>query len=183
MIISSFLCWVICFILLILIVCIIEKFKFPFLKIFNEYVIKGKYPLGERGAIFLAAILILGFLVLTSYIISSIPARVIVVDNVKWGVVDYRSYRAFGNYKGYKVSFLETYLDNRTTCWFVLRPNYYYPNPSLSIPFPHKETSDIIKGDTIVKLKKSPEYLFKGTPTTVRKKSLGSNVRWSLEIY
>lgn len=181
MIISTILLRIICFIIILLVIFIFERFRFPFIKICYKYIKSNS--VGESIAMLIAGIWILFLLWGAAFFLSDVPAHVIVVENVKRGEVDYRIVKAIGDYRGVKVSFLETYIDNRTNCWFVLKPNHYYPKSSIQVPVDPDSISQIIKGDTIVELDKRPNYLFEGAPTSIRKGQLDSGVKWSLEIY
>lgn len=114
MIISTLLIRIICFITIILVISIVERFRFPFLKICYKYIIKGN-SIGERIAMLIGAIWLVFLLWVGAIVLSDVPASVIVVDNVKRGEVDYRIDKAIGYYKGVKLSFLETYIDIKQT--------------------------------------------------------------------
>ena len=180
MVLSTFTFRVVCFFCILFFICIFEKFKFPITNYIYKNIFKDKSSLiGDKILVSLGCLILLGFIWFVSVIISSIPANVIVVNNVKWGEVDYRIDKAIGNYKGHEVSLFDDYIDNRTNCWFILKPVIYgYSTPSYNLD-PQK-----IEGDTIVLLEHGPSYKFEGVPERIMvNKNSGTQVLWSLEIY
>ena len=96
MVLSIFTFRVVCFFCILFFIFIFEKFKFPITNYIYKNIFKDKSSLiGDKILVSLGCLILLGFIWFVSVIISSIPANVIVVNNVKRGEVDYRIYKAY----------------------------------------------------------------------------------------